>query len=199
MINEEKIIFISIYITQLNLIIQTTNDKLYTMPNSFSNLELHKAFKQSNKFWFNKEQHEAKQQSILHKKFQKFTMESADNFFEKLHLSNYKTKYNLKKRTTKNRLNNNKKHFQTQKKLNLNFNKKKNLYETKSIELNFENTSFKQQNNSNFQQIFLKKNKKLNESKTLNPFSETKFNFNYHIHNLCGPWTSGRQTNNLEW
>ncbi|KAL3115777.1 hypothetical protein niasHT_007782 [Heterodera trifolii] len=35
--------------------------------------------------------------------------------------------------------------------------------------------------------------------KNLNPFEDTKFDERFPIHNLCGPWNSGRQTSDFEW
>lgn len=38
-----------------------------------------------------------------------------------------------------------------------------------------------------------------NSGKNSNPFQETRFDTRFPVHNLCGPWSSGRQASNLDW
>jgi hypothetical protein len=37
------------------------------------------------------------------------------------------------------------------------------------------------------------------EKSSQNEFNEIRFDPQFAVHNLCGPWTSGRQPNDLEW
>lgn len=40
---------------------------------------------------------------------------------------------------------------------------------------------------------------KAQSNESFNPFIETQFDADYPVHNLCSPWSSGRQTSELEW
>lgn len=216
--NGRKIILIFFYIWVLNFNVKASHDNLFQnikSYNSKSNFQSHKAFKRSTESWSNEQQLQHFQPDD---KLKTFSMGLAENLFEKLHLSDHNRHRNEKHTLTDTTINDNDNHVISQSH-NKHFNKKKNfkmknliknfltkknwkvkLNESETNKLsNSDVSSFKSDEINDVKIKSILNTVQSDEPKTLNPFAETRFNPDYYVHNLCGLWSSGRQTNNLEW